>query len=75
MTELEKKIVSAIQGDMPITERPYRRIAESLDMSEDEFLTALSGLCEKGVVRRFGATLRHQRSGFEANAMAYADRR
>ena len=70
LTELEKKIVSAVQGDMPITEEPYRLIAETVGVSEAEFLKTLSGLCEKGVVRRFGATLRHQRSGFEANAMA-----
>ncbi len=70
LTELEKKIVSAIQGDMPITEEPYRLIAETVGVSEEEFLKTLSGLCEKGVVRRFGATLRHQRSGFRANAMA-----
>ena len=70
LTDLEKKIVSAIQGDMPITERPYLQIAESLSISEKDLLETLSSLCNKGMVRRFGATLRHQLSGFEANAMA-----
>ncbi len=70
LTDLEKKIISAIQGDIPITEKPYREIAETLGISEEDLLKTLSDLCQKGVVRRFGATLRHQRSGFEANAMA-----
>ena len=29
----------------------------------------LKDLCDKGVIRRLGATIRHQKSGFEANAM------
>ena len=70
LTELEKNIITAIQGDIPITERPYLEIAEKLGISEDQLLKQLSALCRTGVIRRFGATLRHQKSGFEANAMA-----
>ena len=29
----------------------------------------LNDLCKRGVIRRFGATLRHQKTGFTANAM------
>ena len=29
----------------------------------------LRNLCDRGVIRRFGATIRHQKSGFKANAM------
>ena len=70
LTELEKKIVAEIQGDIPITERPYLAIAEKLEISEDVLLKTLSDLFRNGFIRRFGATLRHQKSGFEANAMA-----
>ena len=70
LTEIEKKVIAAVQGDIPITERPYLQIAEALGISEAAFLETLAGLREKGIIRRFGATLRHQRSGFEANAMA-----
>jgi len=69
-TDLEKKVIAAIQGDIPITERPYLQLAESLRIPEKDLLETLSGLSEKGLIRRFGATLRHQRSGFSANAMA-----
>ena len=69
LTELDKKIIAAIQGDLPITARPYRDIARSLEISEDALLERLQDLCRMGVIRRFGATLRHQKSGFEANAM------
>jgi DNA-binding Lrp family transcriptional regulator len=41
-----------------------------LGIPEDQVLEILKRLCDAGVIRRFGATLRHQKSGFEANAMA-----
>ncbi len=69
LTELEKKVIASIQGDIPITERPYLEIAGSLGITEDMLLETLRTLCKKGIIRRFGATLRHQKSGFEANAM------
>ncbi len=69
LTELEKKIIAAIQGDMPIVARPYAQIAQSLGIAEDQLLTVLKDLVARGVIRRFGATLRHQKSGYSANAM------
>jgi len=69
LTELEKKIIACIQGDMDVTERPYLKIARDLGIPETELLENLKALCKRGVIRRFGATLRHQRTGFNANAM------
>lgn len=69
LTDKEKKIISAIQGDIPICSNPYSVLAESINLTESEFIEALEGLRAKGIIRRFGATLRHQKSGFSANAM------
>jgi siroheme decarboxylase len=69
LTELEKRIIAAIQGDMPVTAQPYARIARELDIEEQQLLEALKDLVRRGVIRRFGATLRHQKSGYTANAM------
>jgi DNA-binding Lrp family transcriptional regulator len=69
LTELEKEIIASIQGDMAITERPYLEIAKRLEVSEETLLEALQILCDRGIIRRFGATLRHQKTGFTANAM------
>ena len=38
-------------------------------MSEDEFIARIRSLKERGIIRRFGATLRHQEVGFSSNAM------
>lgn len=70
LTDLEKKIVASIQEDLPIAKRPYREIARRLGIAEEALLDALRRLSARGVIRRFGATLRHQRTGYKANAMA-----
>jgi DNA-binding Lrp family transcriptional regulator len=69
LTELENEIIGLIQGDIPITERPYLEMAQKLGISEKTLLERLKDLCDKGVMRRFGATIYHQKSGFQANAM------
>jgi len=70
LTELDKKIIASIQEDVAVCERPYLSISEKLGISEDVLLETLQSLCDRGVIRRFGATLRHQKTGFTANAMA-----
>lgn len=69
LTELEKRIIASVQDDIDITERPYLKIAKRLGISEETLLKSLKDLCKRGIIRRFGATIRHQKSGFEANAM------
>ena len=69
LTDLEKQVIASVQGDLPVTSHPYSEIADRLEVSEAVVLQTLQDLCERGVIRRFGATIRHQRSGFKANAM------
>jgi DNA-binding Lrp family transcriptional regulator len=70
LTEIEKQIIASIQEDIPVIERPYLEISKKLGMSEKTLLENLQSLCSRGFIRRFGATLRHQKTGFTANAMA-----
>jgi len=67
--ELEKKIIGLIQGDLPLDPRPFAVMADRLDITEDEFIEKVKAMKEKGIIRRFGATLRHQEAGFSSNAM------
>ncbi|MCM2283650.1 MAG: Lrp/AsnC family transcriptional regulator [Desulfobacula sp.] len=68
-TDLEKKIIALLQTDIPVVERPFLEMAERIGISEEEFLRVLRDLNDRGMIRRFGATLKHQKSGFKANAM------
>lgn len=69
LSDLEKQVIAAIQGDMPVVARPYEEIAAELGVTEANLLAVLADLVGRGIIRRFGATLRHQKSGFQANAM------
>ncbi len=68
-TDLEKKIIALLQTDIPVVERPFLEMAEKIGITEDEFLRVLKDLNDRGIIRRFGATLKHQKTGFKANAM------
>lgn len=68
-TSLEKKIIHELQQDLPVVDRPFAVVAEKLGVSETELLEKIRELIADGTIRRFGATLRHQRSGYDANVM------
>ncbi len=69
MTDLEKKIIALLQTDIPVVKRPYLEMAEKIGITEEKFLSVLKDLDDRDMIRRFGATLKHQNSGFKANAM------
>ncbi len=68
--DIDKAVIRVIQGDLPLDVRPYARLAEKVGISEKEFIDRVNDLKKKGIIRRFGATLRHQEAGFSSNAMA-----
>jgi len=69
LTGLEKKIIALLQADIPVTKRPFLDIAEQIGVEEEVILETLMKLRGDGTIRRFGATIRHQISGYGANAM------
>jgi DNA-binding Lrp family transcriptional regulator len=69
ITDLEKALISEVQVSLAIISRPYFEIARRLNVSEEEVIACLKNLQRRGIIRRFGITIRHQISGFEANAM------
>lgn len=69
LSELEKKIVRFFQGDLPLEPRPFKKAARQLGMREEEILEYLKGWQKEGIIRRFGAALRHREAGIVANAM------
>ena len=67
--ELEKKIIHYLQGDLPVTPKPFASLADKIGIREEDLLEKTQMLKEQGILRRFGATLRHELAGFHANAM------
>jgi len=69
MTDEERKVARQVQGDIPLEKRPFEVIARRIGMKEDGVVSILKRLQERGVIRRFGAVLRHTKAGFSENAM------
>ncbi|WP_306055978.1 siroheme decarboxylase subunit beta [Natronococcus wangiae] len=55
--DVDAAIVDGYQSGVPVEERPFRRIGDSLGIDEDEALGRVARLIETGIVRRFGAVL------------------
>lgn len=66
---VDRKIISRLQGDLPLVSHPFADLARDLGLAEDEVVRRVQALADGRVMRRFGATLRHQRSGFASNVM------
>jgi siroheme decarboxylase len=62
-------VIRALQGDMPVIPEPYAPAAAELGIPQDRFLEHLSGMQERGLLRRVAAILFHRRAGFSANGM------
>jgi DNA-binding Lrp family transcriptional regulator len=67
--DIDKKIIQLSQGDLPLDLKPFSILARKIGITEEELLSRIKSLKERGVMRRFGATLRHQEAGFGSNAM------
>lgn len=65
----EADIARLIQGDIPLTGRPFQRIAETAGLTEGEVLSLAGGLRERGIIRKFAAIVRHQKVGYTHNVM------
>ena len=70
MDRMSREMVRALQGNLPPGENPWLALAETLGISEDEVIARLKALKASGKLKRVGAVLRHQNSGFTANGLA-----
>ncbi|MBU3831708.1 MAG: winged helix-turn-helix transcriptional regulator [Candidatus Desulfovibrio faecigallinarum] len=68
-TPTQKDILRIVQADLPDSLTPYADIAREVGTSEEAVLELLRSLKEEGVIRRFGASIKHQRTGWNVNAM------
>ena len=67
--ELDKAVIRALQGDMPVIPEPYAPAAATLGMTQEALLEHLEGMRERRLLRRVAAILFHRRAGFSANGM------
>ena len=70
-TDEERESVLLLQNDLPLEERPFRKIAENAGgrIDEDTLISHGNSFKDKMIIRRYAAVLRHHRAGYRANAM------
>ena len=67
--ERDMAVIRATQGDLPVVAEPYAAAAAALGMGVGELLEHMTGMRERGLLRRVAAILYHRRAGFSANGM------
>ena len=70
LSDFDKKILNAVQEEIPIVSRPFAVIAEQLHTDESVLLERLELLKEKGYLRRLGAHFDSDALGFKGVLVA-----
>lgn len=54
LDKTNRHIINTLQYGFPISDSPYKEVAESLDISEEDLLERLQSLLDSGLLTRFG---------------------
>ncbi|UUO25527.1 Lrp/AsnC family transcriptional regulator [Colwellia sp. M166] len=63
LSQLEQDIINRYQKGFPLCSQPYRAIADELNSSEDEVISAILTLDKAGMLSRIGAVFNHKQAG------------
>jgi DNA-binding Lrp family transcriptional regulator len=65
----ERAILRIAQSNLPDSLTPYADIAREAGVDEAGVIALLARLKNEGVIRRFGASIKHQKTGWTHNVM------
>ena len=63
MDTIDRTIINALHGGLPICERPYLEAARRLGLEEDDLIARLARLLNEGVLTRVGPLYQIERMG------------
>lgn len=70
---LDRRIVAATQGGLPLTPRPYSEVASWLGVDEATVIDRMAAMRDAGVIRRIALAPNHYALGMVANGMSVWD--
>lgn len=70
---IDRRIVAATQGGLPLVARPYHAIADELGLAPSDVMRRMQNLLDAGAIRRIGAVPNHYALGWKANGMSVWD--
>jgi siroheme decarboxylase len=73
MDEIDRRLVVATQGGLPLTPHPYHDVAVLLGIAPDEVMQRMLRMQENGSIRRIGVVPNHYALGYHANGMTVWD--
>lgn len=72
LTDLDRRVLTAIQAGFPVAARPFAALGEQLDASEAEVIACVRHLKDEGVIRRMGAIFDSAKLGYRSTLCAIA---
>lgn len=63
LDEIDRRIINALQSGFPLSDQPYREVAELLGLTESELLARLSRMLDARILTRFGPMFQIERMG------------
>ena len=73
LDDVDRALIRATQGGLPLAANPYQQIADTLELTEAEVITRLENFLRIGIIRRIGVVPNHYRLGYVANGMTVWD--
>lgn len=70
LSDLDRRLINELPQDLPLVQRPFDLISAQLSLDVEKLLEQCQSLQQRGLMRRFGASISHRSVGFTANAMA-----
>ena len=69
LTVKQKKVACVIQKDIVVMRFPFNELGNLCGLTNEDVLDTTKQLFKKGFIRKYGAILRHQKAGYEKNAL------
>jgi len=73
LSDLDRRLLLAVQEGFPLSATPYRDIADQVDAPVEAVLEAVERLRAAGCIKRIGCVVNHLATGFDANCMVVWD--
>ncbi len=54
LDQIDRQIINGLQDDLPMTNRPFKPLAEALNITEAELLDRVRTMKDAGILTRFG---------------------
>ena len=70
MDPIDEKILKRVERKFPISSYPYQDLARELGLTEDEVISRISRLKEKGIILRIGAFFDSEKLGLKSTLIA-----